>query len=146
MSLDLHPCLPDPGFTMDHLPGDAIGIYSEFHQFFDRHSCSCISDDLPTDGYDRNDVERLCARLIYLREMREEVFVRSGLSSVWFNKKCDAKVVEESYYLSSPLLERVLSHTTTLAAEGAMIPLPTPDEITASQPDPRLVKKSKGPS
>ncbi|GJY15656.1 hypothetical protein Tco_0386078 [Tanacetum coccineum] len=83
MSLDLHPCLPDPGFTMDHLPGDAIG---------------------------------------------------------------DAKVVEESHHLSSPLLERVPSHTTAPAAEGAMIPLPTPDEITASPPDPRLVKKSKGPS
>nr|GFB27173.1 hypothetical protein [Tanacetum cinerariifolium] len=22
-----------------------------------RHSCSCVSDDLPTDGYDRNDVD-----------------------------------------------------------------------------------------
>ncbi|GJR18610.1 retrovirus-related pol polyprotein from transposon TNT 1-94 [Tanacetum coccineum] len=28
--LDLHPRLPDPGFTMDRLPADAIGIYSEF--------------------------------------------------------------------------------------------------------------------
>ncbi|GJY45909.1 hypothetical protein Tco_0434972 [Tanacetum coccineum] len=36
-----------------------------------RHSCSCVSDDLPTDGYDRNDVERLCTCLIRLREMRE---------------------------------------------------------------------------
>ncbi|GJT11807.1 hypothetical protein Tco_0858849 [Tanacetum coccineum] len=28
--LDLHPRLLDPEFTMDHLPADAIGIYSEF--------------------------------------------------------------------------------------------------------------------
>ncbi|GKF46191.1 hypothetical protein Tco_0135993, partial [Tanacetum coccineum] len=54
-----------------------------------RHSCSCVSDDLPSDGYDRNDVQRLCARLIRLRKMREEVIVRSGLSSVWFNEECD---------------------------------------------------------
>ncbi|GJR48812.1 hypothetical protein Tco_1316915 [Tanacetum coccineum] len=204
--LDLHPRLPDPRFTMDHLSDGAIGIYSEFLWFSGgiqdvcmddspsslkkwkdkfllidhraildylkwRHSCSCVSDDLLTDDYDRNDVERLCARLICLREIREEVIVRSGLSSVWFNKECDsvfrriydnaemsiydfmtlpswgdAKVPEESHHLSSPLLERVPSHTTTSAAEGAMIPLPTLDEIAASMPDPRLAKKSKGPS
>ncbi|GKA79242.1 hypothetical protein Tco_0785838, partial [Tanacetum coccineum] len=54
-----------------------------------RHSCSCVLDDLPYDGYDRNDVELLCPHLICLREMRKEVLVRSGLSSVWFNKECD---------------------------------------------------------
>ncbi|GJY69866.1 hypothetical protein Tco_0472848, partial [Tanacetum coccineum] len=61
-----------------------------------RHSCSCVSDDLSTDGYNQNDVEQLCAHLICLREIREEL---------------------------------VLSHTTAPAAEGAMILLPTPDEI-----------------
>ncbi|GJR86008.1 gypsy type transposase [Tanacetum coccineum] len=86
-----------------------------------RHSCSCVSDDLPTDSYDRNDVERLRARLIYLREMREEVLVHSGL-------------------------KRVPSHTTAPTAEGAMISLPTPDEIATSLLDPRLAKKSKVPS
>ncbi|GJU63005.1 hypothetical protein Tco_1244840 [Tanacetum coccineum] len=58
----------------------------------------------------------------------------------------DAKVTEESYHLSSPLLERVSSHTTALATEGAMIPLPTPDEIAASMLDPRFAKNSKVPS
>ncbi|GKB22606.1 hypothetical protein Tco_0862007 [Tanacetum coccineum] len=106
-----------------------------------RHSCSCVLDDLPSDGYDRNDVQRLCARLICLREMREEVLVCSGLSSV-----CDAKFAEESHHLSLPLLEHVPSHTTARATEGAIILLPTPDEIAASLPDYRLVKKSKGPS
>ncbi|GKC51112.1 hypothetical protein Tco_1073857 [Tanacetum coccineum] len=136
-----------------------------------RHSCSCVSDDLPTDGYDRNDVERLYAHLICLCEMREEVLIRSGLSSVWFNKECDlvfrriadndemsiydfmtlpswgdAKVAEEPHHLSLPLLEHVPSHTTALVADGAMIILPTPDEIAASLLDLRLAKKSKGPS
>ncbi|GJW89886.1 hypothetical protein Tco_0167439 [Tanacetum coccineum] len=45
-----------------------------------RHSCSCVSDDLPSNGYDQNDVQRLCACLIRLCEMREEVLVHSGLS------------------------------------------------------------------
>nr|GFC30231.1 hypothetical protein [Tanacetum cinerariifolium] len=79
-----------------------------------RHSCSCVSDDLPTDGYDRND--------------------------------SDAKVVEESHHLSLPLLERVPSHTTAPAIKGAIIPLPTPDEIVSSLPDLCLAKKSKGSS
>nr|GFA40715.1 putative reverse transcriptase domain-containing protein [Tanacetum cinerariifolium] len=92
--LDLHPCLPDPGFTMDHLLANAIGIYSEF---------------------------------------------------LWFSSS-DAKIVEESHHLSLSLLERVSSHTTASASEGAIISLPTPDEIASFLPDSRLVKKSKGPS
>ncbi|GKD18399.1 hypothetical protein Tco_1207557, partial [Tanacetum coccineum] len=93
-----------------------------------------------------NDVERLCARLIRLCEMREEVLVRSGLSSVWCNKECDpvfrrinnnaemciydfmtppswsdAKVAEESHHLSLPLLERVPSHTTTPTTEEEVV-------------------------
>ncbi|GJX81880.1 retrovirus-related pol polyprotein from transposon TNT 1-94 [Tanacetum coccineum] len=242
--LDLHPCLPDHGFTMDRLPADAIGIYFDlwfsgirvpfsifllpvlkyfkvhiyqlvplglnkvvsfevmcrdlnivptvtlfsvfpclykqgaWFSFYKRrntedvcmdddpsslkkwkdkfflidrraildyltwrHSCSCVSDDLPSDGYDRNDVHRLCARLICLCEMREEGLVRFGLSSV-----CDAMIVEESYHLSLPLLEHVLLHTTTPTLEGAIISLPAPDEVAASLLDSRLIKKSKGPS
>nr|GEV35572.1 hypothetical protein [Tanacetum cinerariifolium] len=67
--LDLHPRFPDAGFTMDRLPAEAIGIYSEFLRFFGVH--------------------RLCACLICLCEMRNEVLVRSGLSFVWFNKECE---------------------------------------------------------
>ncbi|GJZ30753.1 hypothetical protein Tco_0575800 [Tanacetum coccineum] len=213
--LDLHPRLPDPRFTMDRLPADAIGIYSEFLGFsgvrvpistfllsvlkyfkvhisqlvplglnkvvsFEvvcrdlnivptvtlfcvfqyrravpdyltwRHSCSSVSDDLPSDGYDRNDVQQLCARLIHLRVIRDEVLVRSGLKMSIYDfmnlpSWSDAKIVEESHHLSLPLLKRVPSHTTTLAAEGAMVPFPTLDEIVASLSDPRLAKKSKGP-
>ncbi|GKB50014.1 hypothetical protein Tco_0900767 [Tanacetum coccineum] len=91
-----------------------------------RHSCSCVLDDLPSDGYDRNDVQRLRVRLICLCEMREEVLVRSGLSSVWFNKECDP---------------RVPSHTTAPAIEDAIISLPTPDEVAASLPDSCLTKE-----
>ncbi|GJS46307.1 hypothetical protein Tco_0596428 [Tanacetum coccineum] len=131
--LDLHPRLPDPGFTMDRLPVDAIDIYYEF--------------------------------------LRDEVVVCSGLSYVWFNQECDpifrrvddnvemsiydfmtlpswsdAKIAEESHHLSLPLLERAPTHTTASTMEGAIILLPTPDEIVASLPYSRLVKKSKGPS
>ncbi|GJT97489.1 hypothetical protein Tco_1093007 [Tanacetum coccineum] len=94
--LDLHPPLPDPGFTIDYLPCDAIEM--SIYYFV----------TLPSWG--------------------------------------DAKVAEESYHLSSPLLERVSSHTTASAAKGAIISLPTLDEIAASLLNPHLAKKSKGHS
>nr|GEX28821.1 hypothetical protein [Tanacetum cinerariifolium] len=113
-----------------------------------RHSYSYVYDDLLTNGYDRNDVEWLRIHLILLYEMKEEVVVRSGLSFVWSNKKYDgdAKIVEEPHCLSEPLLKRLPSHTTTPVAEGALIPLPTLDEVATDQLDPRLARKSKGHS
>ncbi|GKB53083.1 fanconi anemia group J protein [Tanacetum coccineum] len=42
-------------------------------------------------------------------------------------------------------LQCVPQNTTTPAGEGFSIPLSTPDEIVAGQPDPRLAKKSKDP-
>ncbi|GJX98843.1 hypothetical protein Tco_0355862 [Tanacetum coccineum] len=108
-----------------------------------RHSCSYILDDLPSDCYDRKDVQRLCARLIYLREMREEMSIYDFMTLPSWS---DAMIVEESYHLSLPLLEHVLLHTTTPTLEGAIISLPAPDEVAASLLDSRLIKKSKGPS
>ncbi|GKD43815.1 hypothetical protein Tco_1268460, partial [Tanacetum coccineum] len=63
-----------------------------------------------------------------------------------FSSWGDAKVVEVSHHLFLPLLEHVSSHTTAREMEGAMISLPTPDEIVASLPDLRLAKKFKGPA
>nr|GEW90347.1 hypothetical protein [Tanacetum cinerariifolium] len=112
-----------------------------------RHSCSCVSDNLPSDGYDRNDVQQLCARLICLRAMREEVLVQMSIYNfMTLPSWSDAKITEESHHLSLLLLERVPLHTTALTMNGAIIPLPTLDEIAASLPDCHFVKKSKGPS
>ncbi|GKC12736.1 hypothetical protein Tco_1009518, partial [Tanacetum coccineum] len=158
--LDLHPRLPDSTFTMDRLPSDAIGIYFEFLQFFGvhipfstfllsvlkyfkRHYHSFVSDDLPTDGYDRNDVEWLRVHLIRLREIREEMSIYDFMTLPSWG---DAKIVEEPHHLFEPVLERVSSHTAAHVAEDALIPLPTPEEVVAAQPDPRLAKKSNGPS
>ncbi|GKC34025.1 hypothetical protein Tco_1046409 [Tanacetum coccineum] len=96
-----------------------------------RHSCSCVSDDLPSDGYDRNDN--------VIRSSKEISIYDFMTLPSW----SDAKIAEESHHLSLPLLERVLSHTTASITKGAIILLPTPDEIAASLPDYRLVKKSK---
>ncbi|GJR79917.1 hypothetical protein Tco_0150702 [Tanacetum coccineum] len=130
---------------MDHLPSNAISIYTEFLQFSSIRIPFLIIL-LSVLKYFKNDVEWLCARLICLCETRDEVLVRSELSSMWFNKECDlvfqriddnsemsiydfmtlpswgdAKVAKESHHLSLSLLECVPSHTTMPAAEGAMI-------------------------
>nr|GFA35267.1 hypothetical protein [Tanacetum cinerariifolium] len=125
---NLHPHLPDHALTMDRLPDDTIYRRAIPNHLTWRHSQSCGFDDLPVDGYDPNNVERLCARVIRLREMKEVG---------------DAKIVEELHYLLGPLLDRVSQHTTAPATEGALILLPTPYEVAAAQLDPRLVKKSK---
>ncbi|GKD19618.1 hypothetical protein Tco_1208776 [Tanacetum coccineum] len=153
---NLHPRLPDPALTMDHLPDDAIDHRAIPDHLTWRHSHSCVSDDLPIDGYDQNDVEQLCARVIRLREMKEEVLLCSGLSSVWLNKKydpvfrkkvedADAKIVEELYHLPILLLDRVSKHTTAPSAEGVPVSLPTPDEGKA-RPTSIVVSEFNRPS
>ncbi|GJT47941.1 hypothetical protein Tco_0974098 [Tanacetum coccineum] len=118
------------------------------------------SDDLPTDIYDRNDVAQLCAHLIRLRKINEAFLVRSGISSVWFNQKCNlafrrkddnygrsgnAKVVEEPHEFTNSIFKRVHNHTSVAAAKGTPIPLPTLDKVAAGHPYPKLAKKSKAP-
>ncbi|GKC81413.1 hypothetical protein Tco_1137130 [Tanacetum coccineum] len=103
----------------------------------------------------------------HLCEMKEEVLDRSGLSSVWSNRKCDplfrrkddnsemriydfmtlpswgdAKVVKEPHHLPAPLLDRVSQHTTATTDEGALIPLPTSDEVVVAQPNPLLARSN----
>ncbi|GKE00727.1 hypothetical protein Tco_1388710, partial [Tanacetum coccineum] len=132
-----------------------------------RHSYSCVSDDLPLDGYDRTHVGQLCAHSINLFEFNEALLVCSGLCSVWSNQKCDsvfkrkndnfgsiydfmtlpswgdAKVVKEPHQFPTSILERVHNNTTAPTVRGTPISLPTLEEVAAAQPDPTLTKKSK---
>nr|GEU72472.1 hypothetical protein [Tanacetum cinerariifolium] len=124
---------------------------------------------IPLNLHPRLPDPTLCARLIRLREMKEKVLVRSGLKFVWSNRKCDpvfrrkddnseisiydfmtlsswgdAKVIEEPHHLPAPFLDRLPQHTTAAADEGALIPLPTPDEVVVAQLDPRMASRYQG--
>nr|GEW25326.1 hypothetical protein [Tanacetum cinerariifolium] len=144
ISLDLHPRLLDPNLTMDRLPSDAICIYVQFLRFSGNAEDVCM-DKGPSSM--KKGKKKLF--LIYQRlgEMKEAVLVRSGLSSVWSNQKCDPvlffsrlwRSLTISYFHSSTCR----SNTTAPIVEGTPIPLPTPDEVIAAQPDPVLAKKSK---
>ncbi|GJW18256.1 reverse transcriptase domain-containing protein [Tanacetum coccineum] len=110
-----------------------------------RHYHSFVYDDLPTDGYDRNDVEWLRVHLIRLREIREEVLVRSEMNIYDFMTLPswgDAKIVEKPHHLFEPLLERVSSHTAAHVAEDALIPLPTLEELSQPSKKRRLKKRA----
>nr|GEX98022.1 hypothetical protein [Tanacetum cinerariifolium] len=116
ISQDLHPCLPDPVFTMDRLPSDSMAFTPSFSGFLVFYS----------EGFMR---------------ILVEISIHDFMTLPSWG---DAKVVEESHHLSSSLLDRVPLHTTTLATKGAMILLPTEDKIDDSLSDPHLAKKSKG--
>ncbi|GJV00867.1 hypothetical protein Tco_1330137 [Tanacetum coccineum] len=131
--LDLHPSLLDLGFTMDRLPADAIGIYSKFLQF--------SSVRVPFLTFLLSVLKYFKVHISQLVPLEMSIYDFMTLPS-W----SDAKIVEDSHHLSSPLLECVPSHTTAPTLEGAIIPLPTPDKIATSLPAPHLAKKSKGPS
>ncbi|GJS16228.1 putative ribonuclease H-like domain-containing protein [Tanacetum coccineum] len=97
-----------------------------------RHSHSCVSDDLPLNGYDQNHVEQLCVHFIKLREINEAIIFRSGLSSVWSNQLCD-------------LVFRRMDDNSVMSIYDFMN-LPSGGggaKVTAAQPDLVLAKKSK---
>ncbi|GKD41841.1 hypothetical protein Tco_1266486 [Tanacetum coccineum] len=159
--LDLRPRLPDPDLFIDHLPNDAIGIYTRILCFFGVHrraipdyltlrsTQSCVSNDFPIEGYDQNDVTCLCARLVMLCDFGLALapFGLTEMMSIYdfmtLPSWDDAMAVEEPHGFTNSILQCVQNHTTAPATEGAPIPQLTPKEVVASQPDPKLSKKSK---
>nr|GEY83614.1 hypothetical protein [Tanacetum cinerariifolium]GEY88693.1 hypothetical protein [Tanacetum cinerariifolium] len=124
--LNLHPRFPNPTLTMDRIPCDAIGVYSKFLWFF--NVCIPFSSFLLSVlSYFKNDIKRLCIRLIRLREMKEEVLVRFG--QVLFG------LIKSVIRCSRGKM--ITLHTNAADAEGALIPFPTSDEVVAAQSDPR---------
>nr|GEU56883.1 hypothetical protein [Tanacetum cinerariifolium] len=118
--LDLHPRLPDPRFTMDHLPGDAIGIYFEFLWF------SGVR------------IPFLTFFLSMLKYFKMSIYDFMTLLP-WG----DAKVAEESHHLSSLVLERVLLHTTAPAAECAMVMVHLASDTAPEPSQPSKKRKLK---
>nr|GEY86835.1 hypothetical protein [Tanacetum cinerariifolium] len=178
--LDLRPRLPDPNFTMINLPvGDTtIGIYSRIFDYssvripFSSFLLSVLKyfkvhiSQLVPLGLNKDQVDRLKAHIVKLRDIPEGVMVRFGLSRVWRNPMCDpmlrrsdktvmsihdflclpsldkATVREEPHGLNTFILGRVADRTTSPAPAGTAIPRASSEEISVTPPDPKVVTKA----
>ncbi|GJS82148.1 hypothetical protein Tco_0748689, partial [Tanacetum coccineum] len=120
---------------------------------------------VPTD-FNQNHVDQLKAHIVKLHDIPEGVLVRSGLSRVWRNPMCDlvlrrsdntvmgiydflcmpsldkATVREESHGLDTSILGRVVDRTTSPAPAGTTIPRASPEEITVTRLDHKVVTKA----
>ncbi|GKC61672.1 hypothetical protein Tco_1089270 [Tanacetum coccineum] len=121
--LDIYPRLPDPDLSVDHLP-NFVRLVKQ---------CSFGSG---------------LALSRSIRSVIRRKYDKSEMSIYDFMTlpTCEnAKVIEEPHEFTNSILQHVQNYTTTLAAEGTPIPLPTLEELVAGQPDPKLAKKSKAP-
>ncbi|GJW85519.1 hypothetical protein Tco_0158664 [Tanacetum coccineum] len=159
---DLHPRLPSEDFVVSELPDDAIGSTS----LNKRHPDAAIDDPRPVAGsFNMDDVRRLSAHVIKLREMPEGVLVLSGLTRVWKSRICDpvlqgadrnvmgihdflclpewtgAEVQEKPHFDVRSTLQRLPFYCTPPAAADAVIPDPTPEDLTAGTPSSKILAK-----
>ncbi|GKA83093.1 hypothetical protein Tco_0789841 [Tanacetum coccineum] len=192
---DLHHRLPSEEFVMSDLPDDAIGVYHrplglnkvvtfevlcrslqieptvtlaipDYMSW--RHPDSTINDLKPPAGsFNMEDVRRLSAHVVKLRDMPEGVLVLSGLSRVWKSRTCDlvlrgadgnvmgihdflclpewtgAEVQEEPHHDIRPTLQRLPFYCTPPAAVDAGVSDPTPEDLAAGNPSVKVVAKAE---
>nr|GEX79097.1 hypothetical protein [Tanacetum cinerariifolium] len=79
--LDLHPCVPPSGLTMNRLPADKIGIYDQYLELSDVKDSS-VADPSPT-GVRAEDICRLCENIIDLRPVHPTMLYAIGLTTIW---------------------------------------------------------------
>ncbi|GJW61194.1 hypothetical protein Tco_0110529 [Tanacetum coccineum] len=74
--LDLHPCVPPSGLTMNRLPADKIDAMPWKNQD------SSVADP-PFTGVCAEDIRRLCEHIINLRPVHPAMLYAVGLTTVW---------------------------------------------------------------
>ncbi|GJU71000.1 retrovirus-related pol polyprotein from transposon TNT 1-94 [Tanacetum coccineum] len=113
------------------------------------------------------DVRRLSAHVVMLRDIPEGVLVLSGLSRVWKSRTCDpvlrgtdgnvmgiydllylpewtgAEVQEEPHHDIRPTLQRLPFYCTLPAAVDAAVPDPTLEDLAAGNPSAKVVAKAE---
>ncbi|GJU39750.1 hypothetical protein Tco_1192707 [Tanacetum coccineum] len=173
--LDLHPRLPDPGFTMDRLPGlnkvvsfkvvcrdlnivPVVTLFRVFQCLFKQgdwfsFSKRCNAEDVCID--DGPSSLKKWKDKFFLIDQCDPVFRRiddNAEMSIYdfmiLPSWSDAKVVEESHHLSLPTARAGLTPFNLLppAAKGANICCRTLMRLFAFFADSRLAKKPNGPS
>ncbi|GJY27670.1 hypothetical protein Tco_0403437 [Tanacetum coccineum] len=141
---DLHPRLPSEDFVVSELPDDAIGSTS----LNKRHPDAAIDDPRPVAGsFNMDDVRRLSAHVIKLREMPEGVLVLSGLTRVWKSRICDPvlqgadrNVMGIHDFLCLPELP---FYCTSPAAVDVVIPNPTLEDLVVGTLSSNILAKDE---
>ncbi|GJS44858.1 hypothetical protein Tco_0594979 [Tanacetum coccineum] len=117
-----------------------------------RHSKSAINDLKPPAGsFNMEDVRRLSAHVVKLRDIPKGVLVLSGLSHVWKSQTCDPVLRgangngtgEEPHHNIRPTLQRLPFYCTPPAIIDVVIPDPTPKDLTASNTSAKVFAKAE---
>ncbi|GJU78685.1 hypothetical protein Tco_1275755 [Tanacetum coccineum] len=103
--------------------------------------------------YDLSKAQKLRAFVVKICDIPEGVLVLSGLSRVWRNPSCDlvlrdsngtgSKVHEEPLSHEKPILERLPFYFTPPTAIDAVIPDPTLDKLTGTEPNAKVLAKAE---
>ncbi|GKB50383.1 hypothetical protein Tco_0901136 [Tanacetum coccineum] len=80
-----------------------------------------------------------------LRDIAEAVLVRSGLNSVWLNQRYDLMFRRKNDNAVMIIYDFMTIPSWEDVEVGTPVPEPTPEEIVASQLDPKVSKRSKAP-
>ncbi|GKC95182.1 hypothetical protein Tco_1160624 [Tanacetum coccineum] len=147
---DLHLRLPSPDLVMYELLNDAIGFYHYFSSHCapslvciddNRHPSSAIDDPKPPTGsYSREDVRRLSAHIVKLRDMLDRVSVFMIFYAC--PSGTGLRFKRSLIMILDPLYKGSLS-TAPTATINATIPDPTLEDLATSTP---ITKSSRSTS
>ncbi|GJT80852.1 hypothetical protein Tco_1055194 [Tanacetum coccineum] len=135
--LDLHPCVPPSGLTMNRLPVDKIDRRAILDAMPWRHQDSSVADPPPT-GIRAEDIRRLCENVIDLRPVHLAMLYAVGLTTIWkhvgHHPVFKDVVTSMSQFLKFPMAGGVrVVKGTTLAANEVIPQHTTPPLPSGSQ-------------
>ncbi|GJS91339.1 hypothetical protein Tco_0773975 [Tanacetum coccineum] len=153
--LDLHPCVPPSGLTMNRLPPDKIGALVLLRAPFGegRHQDSSVAEPPPI-GVRAEYIRRLCEHIIDLLPVPPAMLYAVGLTTVWKHvghhsvfKYGDGKVATSmSQFLKFPMAGGVRVGKGTALAANEVIPqhttppLPSGSQIPEKSDHQRVVE------
>ncbi|GJW01274.1 hypothetical protein Tco_1556525 [Tanacetum coccineum] len=109
-----------------------------------RHPSFAIDDPQPPVGsYNQEDVHRISAHVVKLRDIHKGVLVLSGLSRIWKTWTCDSLLWDFDVNGTEGEGVWLAFYYTPLTAANAAIPDPTLEDLAASTPSAKVLAKAE---